>query len=309
MSAMLFEGDCLDIMPLLGAGAVDMVLTDPPYGTIKGLGDGAVDHGMKGKTEWDTAIDTGEVMANANCILRKNGRLILFAQHPYTTELINGASPNVPFAYSMVWVKDHFANALLAKKAPVSYYEDVLVFSKRYPASEAEFTHPLRGYFKGVLGFTGLNVKGVNAVLGHRKAEHTFYVGTSQFGLCTEETYLELIEAFGIDAMCGFKDFQELLVEDAPQAPSIFNLWEGKKYKSNILKYKKDYDGFHPTQKPVLLLEDLIKTYTNEGDTVLDFTMGSGTTGVACKNLNRQFIGIELDPIYYATAAGRILGA
>ena len=60
--------------------------------------------------------------------------------------------------------------------------------------------------------------------------------------------------------------------------------------------------NLHPTQKPVALMEYLIKTYTNEGETVLDFTMGSGTTGVACKNLNRKFIGIELDQDYFEIA-------
>ena len=86
----------------------------------------------------------------------------------------------------------------------------------------------------------------------------------------------------------------------------IFNLPENVKVKSNVLQYKKDYGGFHPTQKPVELLTDLIKTYSNEGDLVLDFTMGSGSTGVACKILNRDFIGIELDEEYHETATGRI---
>ena len=67
--------------------------------------------------------------------------------------------------------------------------------------------------------------------------------------------------------------------------------------------------GLHPTQKPVALLEYLIKTYTNENDTVLDFTMGSGTTGVACLNTWRSFIGFELDPNYFATAQKRIHGS
>ena len=62
----------------------------------------------------------------------------------------------------------------------------------------------------------------------------------------------------------------------------------------------------HPTQKPVELIEYLIKTYSNEGDTILDFTMGSGTTGVACQNTNRNFIGIELDPTYYQIACERL---
>ena len=77
-------------------------------------------------------------------------------------------------------------------------------------------------------------------------------------------------------------------------------------YPRNILKFSKDRPSNHPTQKPVLLMEYLIKTYTNENATVLDFTMGSGTTGVACKNLNRHFIGIEKDEKYFKIAEERI---
>ena len=83
-------------------------------------------------------------------------------------------------------------------------------------------------------------------------------------------------------------------------------LKEGNKFKSNILKYKKDYTGHHPTQKPILLLEDLIKTFSNEGDLVVDLTMGSGSTGVACKNTNRSFTGIEMDDNYFEIAQDRI---
>ena len=71
-------------------------------------------------------------------------------------------------------------------------------------------------------------------------------------------------------------------------------------------KINRDKNKVHPTQKPVALMEYLVKTYTNEGDLVLDFTMGSGTTGVACRNLNRKFIGIELDEYYYQIACDRI---
>jgi site-specific DNA-methyltransferase (adenine-specific) len=75
---------------------------------------------------------------------------------------------------------------------------------------------------------------------------------------------------------------------------------------TNILEFKKVKGTVHPTQKPVALMEYLIKTYTNEGETVLDFTMGSGTTGVAAKNLNRSFIGIEQDDNYFNIAKKRI---
>lgn len=79
----------------------------------------------------------------------------------------------------------------------------------------------------------------------------------------------------------------------------------GERYPIDIIEFKKD-TGLHPTQKPVALLEYLIKTYTNEGDVVLDNCMGSGTTGVACKKLNRNFIGIELDEKYFNIAKERI---
>ena len=79
----------------------------------------------------------------------------------------------------------------------------------------------------------------------------------------------------------------------------------GERYPIDIIEFKKD-TGLHPTQKPVALLEYLIKTYTNEGDVVLDNCMGSGSTGVACKKLNRNFIGIELDEKYFNIAKERI---
>ena len=82
---------------------------------------------------------------------------------------------------------------------------------------------------------------------------------------------------------------------------------EGSRFPKMVLYFKTER-GLHPTQKPVALLEYLIKTYTNENDTVLDFTMGSGSTGVACKNLNREFIGIELDKKYFDIAKDRING-
>ena len=82
---------------------------------------------------------------------------------------------------------------------------------------------------------------------------------------------------------------------------------DGTRYPTQIIKFNRDLNKLHPTQKPVVLMEYLIKTYTNKGETVLDFAMGSGTTGVACRNLNRNFIGIELDSEYFEIAKNRIL--
>ena len=83
----------------------------------------------------------------------------------------------------------------------------------------------------------------------------------------------------------------------------------GSRYPKTIIKFNTERSGFHPTQKPVALMEYLIKTYTNEWETVLDFTMWSWTTGVACKKLNREFIGIELDDKYFEIAKNRIESA
>lgn len=80
----------------------------------------------------------------------------------------------------------------------------------------------------------------------------------------------------------------------------------GERYPRSILKFKSDKNKYHPTQKPVALTEYLIKTYTNEGELVLDFTMGSGTTAVACKQTNRSFIGFELDKGYFDIANKRL---
>jgi len=93
------------------------------------------------------------------------------------------------------------------------------------------------------------------------------------------------------------------------QERSDFGLSNFTNYPINIIRFRNEHNvGIykHPTQKPILLMEYLIKTYTNENETVLDFTMGSGSTGVAAKNLNRNFIGIEMDDNYFNIAQNRI---
>ena len=305
----LIHGDCLIESERIESGSVDLILTDLPYGTVTGIGCGdLIKHGMKGRTSWDFAIDPIKVFEIANRILRKNGKMVLFSQEPYTSRLITQAIANVPFSYRMMWEKDHFANALSANKAPVSYFEDILVFSKTH---DHEALHPVREYALKIKTYTNYSRREFYNRLGHGGAQHFLESNheSSQFALCTESTYNELIDVFHIDKMDGFKPYSELKAIDdkfKQQYSSTFNLWQGNKYKSNILKYKKDYNGFHPTQKPVLLLEDLIKTFSNENDLVVDLTMGSGSTGVACINTNRNFIGIELDEGYFKIAENRI---
>ena len=297
----IYQGDCLELGSEIEPGTVDLILTDLPYGTVEGLGGDIEKYKRLSGSKWDVAIDPKEVYAIANRILRKNGKMVLFSQEPYTTLLVNEATSNVPFSYRMMWEKDHFANCLVSKKAPVSYYEDILVFSKTH---DHEALHPLRQYFVMVMDYIGLPKKGIIDRIG-QKVDHTFRTGSTQFSLCTETTYSELIQAFGIDKMEGFKPYSELEAINGRYL-STFNLWEGNKHKSNILKYKKDYDGYHPTQKPLLLLKDLIKTFSNDGDLVVDLTCGSGSTCVAAQNTGRSFIGIEKEKEYVDIANERI---
>ena len=307
----LMLGDCLERMKEIESGSVDLILTDLPYGTIKGMGGDLAEYKHLSNSSWDNVISTEEVMSAANRLLRKNGKMVLSAQQPFTTELITKAIPNLPHCYNMYWNKLHFANCLIAKKAPVSYIEDILVFSKN---EDTEKAHPLREYFYTEYEKTRLTYKDIN----RDYLETTFKGGGGMaynmlcrtrlyFSMPTENAYTRLQKT-------GYfkKPYLDLKVEDEAfknKMKSTFNLWEGNKYKSNILKYKKDYSGHHPTQKPVLLLEDLIKTFSNEGDTVLDMTMGSGSTGVAAKNLDRSFIGIEMDEDYFNIANTRIVNA
>ena len=306
MKYRLFNGDCLEENHQIEDGAVDLILTDLPYGTMKGLE--AKNYECFNGGQWDIAIAPSKVFEIANRILRKNGKMVLFSQEPYTAELIKNAIPNVPFSYRAVWIKDNFANSLLAKKAMVGLFEDILIFSKQH---DFEGLHPLRKYSLKLRKFTNYSRLKFTEKLGHGGHQH-FMEGnkeSSQFSLCTLETYNELIEHFGIDTMEGFMPFEELKrIDDEfkSEFSSTFNLWQGGKYKSNVLEYRKDYNGYHPTQKPIALLEDLIQTFSNEDDLVVDLTMGSGSTGVACRNTKRNFVGIEKDKNYFDIAEMRI---
>jgi DNA modification methylase len=317
----LYNGDCLIESEKIESGSVDLILTDLPYGTVKGLGGDIKKYKRLSNSDWDNVIDTNKIMHIANRILRKNGKMVLTANQPFTTELISKAIPNLPHCYNMYWDKMHFANCLVSNKAPVSYIEDILIFTKNNPKHDNTGNNPVRDYLVSEKKKTGLTNKQLNNLFsdytnkqGNRDRsvlEH--YWGKAQFTFPTKDIYENVLQPTGFfNKPYSFieeigKPYRLMINEQLNELnPNTFNLWQGKKYKSNILKYKKDYDGHHPTQKPVLLLEDLIKTFSNEQDLVVDLTMGSGSTGVACCNTNRDFIGIELDKEYFKIAEQRI---
>ena len=106
-----------------------------------------------------------------------------------------------------------------------------------------------------------------------------------------------------------YKAFSGKAAENYRKYNRVETVNSGYRYPKTVLEFKTQREGYHPTQKPVGLLEYLIKTYTNEGELVLDFTMGSGSTGAACINTDRKFIGIELDDKYFEIAKNRLKDA
>ncbi len=237
--AILIHGDCLKIMSKIPDGSVDLVLTDPPYGTTQ--------------NKWDTVIDLDLMWESLWRILKPRGCVVLCSSQPFASTLI--CSQLDHYKYEWVWVKNLKTGNLNAKKMPMGGHETLQVFYKKPPTYNPQ-----------------KRKRTTETKSGNRSNSKTTNYG-KQSGI-----YIDLQSDFITPdtALLGIK--------------CVHNS-SGK---------------VHPTQKPVALMEYLIKTYTNENDKVLDFTMGSGTTGVACKNLNRKFMGIELDKEYFNIACERI---
>jgi len=310
----LFLGDCLIESDKIETGSVDLILTDLPYGTMEGQSKTGIYHNGEEKHEWDSIIDTDKIMQIANRILRKNGKMILFSQQPFTTELINNAIPNLPFNYRAIWLKDTLGSFMRSKSALLYKTEDILIFSK---INDIELAHPIRKWLKETQEKVGIfwndnrlheaylksgiakNIQSAKVICQH-KLDWNY----AQIQEITEKHYDLLNGFYAFDK--SKDELKEIYNQYKIETASAFNLWQGGKYKDNVFEYKRDRDNHHPTQKPILLLEDLIKTFSNEGNLVVDLTMGSGSTGVACKNTNRSFIGIEKDETYFKIAEQRI---
>jgi site-specific DNA-methyltransferase (adenine-specific) len=293
----LLLGDCMDRLKEIPDESIDLILADPPFGTMTSL--------TKRDMSWDVKLETREMFKQCFRVLKNKSTMILFSQGPYTNELITNAHGNMPFSYRMIWVKDHFGNPLIAKVAPVNMFEDICVFYKR---AEDMRGHPLQQWFNDELKSSGFTVDQIIKLGGSGGFRHHFTNG-KVFRVPNEDKYAILGYLTGMFN----RDHSELVEIDKKfkrgGATRTFNLPDGDKTKSNIFTYSKDYNSVHETQKPIALLENLIATFSNHGDHVLDFTMGSGSTGVACVNTGRQFTGIELANRHYANACDRVLTA
>ena len=236
-------GDCLELMKNIPDGSVDLVLTDPPYGTTA--------------CKWDSVIPFEPMWEQLNRIIKPNGAICLFGSEPFSSALRMSNIKN--FKYDWVWKKPRGTGHLNSKKQPLRDAENVSVFYKKQCTYNPQYS----------IG------EPYSALKGGKMSK------VSESGVTTYGKFMNGAK-YGNDN-------------------------NGFRYPKQVLEFGVVERGtLHPTQKPVDLLEYLIRTYTNEGETVLDFTMGSGSTGVACVNTNRNFIGIEIDPNYFQIASRRI---
>lgn len=211
-------------------------------------------------------------------IRKDDAAIVLFGCEPFSSLL--RCSNIKEFKYDWIWEKQKAANFMGAKNAPLKYHEIISVFS-----SNTYKYNPQRYKVLEFSEIEQMNKKQLKDIFEFKDYDRYGKVDRRKI-INNPTTNKELI---GIDLK------------------RIRNADDGFRYPKSVLKINKEINtNLHPTQKPVALMEYLVKTYTNEGDTVLDFTIGSGTTGVACKNLNRNFIGIEKDKTYFDIAMDRI---
>lgn len=297
--------DCLEYFKEIEDDTIDLILVDPPYGTIKGIEKGKDKNNKNFRhsdTEWDNIIDIDLMFDNMSRVLKKNGVAVVFCQEPFTSKLITSYYSMLRFKYKMIWKKNNSGNAFNAKKSHLNYYEEILVFSKKHSFNSDVLA---RGYSRNLKRY--IDTKEIKEDGMESKVSHFICSDALQFHIPTEDAYKYLVDKFNLSVVMreDFLTYEELK-EIADKNKTTFNLLENEKSKSNVLEYKKPTLYVHPTQKPVELLIDLIKTFSNERDVVLDFAMGSGSTGVACKKTKRKFIGIEKEKKYFDIAVKRI---
>ena len=217
--------------------------------------------------KWDTVIPLDLLWEQYRRILKPLGTVALTADQPFTSQLIMS---NLDwFKYEWIWKKKKTTGFLLANYRPMKETEDVVIFS---PGGAAAASRNGKNMTYNPQGLIEKKVKKKN--------------NPKRLG-----KFLHNPEHMG--------ENNKLLHESEYEQK-----WTN--YPSEIIEFGLDRDVIHPTQKPVALMEYLIKTYSNEGETVLDNCMGSGTTGVAAVKCNRKFIGIEADVDYFTKASERI---
>ena len=318
--------DCLEYIKTMPDNSVDCIITDPPYFEIKG------DFDFVFKS-FDEYLEWVKLLAvEFQRILKPNGSLLWFGDDKNIAYCQVIFDKHFNFLNHLVWDK---INPICKGEANFRKFatrtERILYYANTRSKTGLEEIKEdvnnfksLRDYFERVQKFIGLNLKKINEKLGHRKAEHSFYWNSTQWELPTPETYKELIDVFGIDKMEGFREYEasrqeyealrqeyEALRQEYEALRRPFNYQQGiyeilrqqNHHNKNFFSSGKES---HVTVKPLKLMQRLIELTTNENDIVFDPFMGSGTTGIACMNLKRNFIGTELDTEYFEIAKSRV---
>lgn len=310
----LYQGDCLEVMKTIPSKSINLVLIDPPYNIGKDKWD-----------KWDTVEDyvkfMGKVFLQIQRVLKDNGSFYFFHNDfLQIVELQNYINTNTNFIFKqlLVWNKrfDGASNkGFLDGYIEVEHlrnYQKMVEYCLYYTLQDEtglngiyrnkDCFKELREYAYNIREYINYSRERVFKILGHRGAQHFLEPYGPQWNLCTEETYNQLIDIFSIDKYEGFKPYEQLRDEYEELRYTYNNL---KKHHS-VMNYEIVKKQGHITPKPVDLLEYLIKTSSNAGDIILDCFMGSGSTGVACLNTKRKFIGIELNKKYFNLAKERL---
>ncbi|MDI4567853.1 MAG: site-specific DNA-methyltransferase, partial [Mycoplasma sp.] len=277
----------LDYLKTLPDSFVDFICIDPPYGKINGM----LLSGQKEKISWDTKIDWKIMFDEFNRVLKNGGTIAIFGQQPTYSEMI--LSNIKQFKYELIWVKNNAAQGFNADKMPLIYTENIAIFVKNgekrtfnklnVPKEINKQECFSRWYAQQLFYHIGKTRREIHKDLGHRKLEFYFMFTGKHFGLCSKELYHQLINKYEINKWDKFVDYNELKKIYIKEKEIIKNnIYDSTIYNGtlkNIFFEEKDYKPyFHPTQKPLKLMEKLILMYTNKDDIVLDCFLGSGST-------------------------------
>ena len=288
--SILLHGDCLEEMKGLDDDSIDLIFCDLPYGQTN--------------CKWDCCIDLDKFWIEVMRIKKLHTPIFMTTTTKFGVSLINSAPKKCHFRYDIVWVKSAAAGFLSAKKMPMRKHEMVYVFYEKLPFYDlSSHTHKFLKEEKILRtdgGCDALYGKETGKVMikdkdGKIRNTEPLYDPPLPVSVVKEET-----GGATMDTLYGEIKIKEL---DKPRTDrtSAYD----PPLPNSMLEIKSSR-GKHSTEKPVALMEWVLKYYSKEGDVILDPTMGSGSTGVACKNMNRNFIGIEMDAEIYEGAVNRI---
>ena len=227
---------------------------------------------------WDTIIPFESLWEQYERVIKENGAIVLTASQPFTSALVM-SKPEL-FKHEWIWEKQKASNFMAAKYSPLKYHESILVFGK----GRVNY-NPQKYKVLEIEELISKTKKELEQIMINREYD--------RFGKIDRRKVVN-------DPTTNKQHLGNRVVRTR-------NSDTGYRNPKSVLKINKSINkNIHPTQKPVPLFEYLIKTYTNEGGTVLDNCMGSGTTAIACMNTNRNYIGFELDETYHAKSLERI---